>query len=349
MQTVTLGIDIGKAVFHLIGLDARGKIVLRRRVARAQLLRLTANLPACLVGMEACGSAHHLARALRAQGHEVRIIPAQYVRPFVKTNKNDYRDAEAIAEAVTRPTMRFVPVKTEEQQDIQAWHRQRQRLIRRRTALINQIRGMLYERGITAPTGPHSLAKVLAEVTATENEVPLTPLLRRLVQDLWDEWRWLDDRLKAIDAELHRLCRASELARRLAEVPGVGVITATALVAAVADASAFARGRDLAAWLGLVPKQHSTGGRTQLRGISKRGNSYLRMLFVHCARALSRVLDREGSPLGRWLKERERRADHRNVATVALANKLARIAWAVLRRGTPFEPSLAAASGPTMS
>jgi transposase len=341
MQVTTLGIDIGKTVFHLVGLNATGQVILRRKVSRAQLFRVTADLQPCRIGMEACGSAHHLARGLREQGHDTRIIPAQYVRPFVKTNKNDTVDAEAIAEAVLRPTMRFVPIKSEEQQDLQAIHRHRQRLIGRRTALVNQIRGMLYERGITAPQTTSALAKKLAEALAVDGDHGLTTLLRELLQEMREEWLWLDARLSAIDDKLRYLCRQSEMTRRLVAVPGIGVITATALVAAVSDGSGFSRGRDLAAWMGLVPRQHSTGGRARLGGISKRGNSYLRMLFIHCARALLRVLDRKGPPLGQWAARLEERA-HRNVVIVALANKLARVAWAVLRPGAGFDRGLMA-------
>jgi len=340
-QVTTLGIDIGKTVLHLVGLNAVGQVVLRRKVSRGQLLDFLANLQPCLVGMEACGSAHHLARRLRAHGHDARIIPAQYVRPFVKTNKNDTVDAEAIAEAVLRPTMRFVPIKSEEQQDLQAMHRCRQRLIGRRTALVNQIRGMLYERGLTAPQTTGALAKRLAEFLAVDGDADVTALLRELLQDLREEWLWLDQRIAAIDDKLRQLCRQSDMTCRLTAVPGIGVITATALVAAISDGSGFSRGRDLSAWMGLVPSQHSTGGKARLGGISKRGNSYLRMLFVHCARALLRVLDRERSRLGQWVASLEQRT-HRNVVIVALANKLARVAWAVLRPGASFDRTLMA-------
>ena len=341
MQITTLGIDLGKSTFHVSGTDAGGRIVLQRKFSRRQLLQFTAQLEPCRIGMGACGGAHQIARVFTAQGHDARLMPAQYVRPYVKTHKNDHRDAEAIAEAVQRPQMRFVPIKSLEQQDIQILHRHRQRLVRRRTALINQLRGIIYERGYTTAKGKVALRRLVAEVLGDTSSTELTPMLQQVVRDLYDEWLWLDDRIGGIDDQLTSLCRQSEVARRIATIPGIGPITATAVVAAVADGSAFGRGRDFAAWLGLVPLQRSTGGRSRLLGISKRGNSYLRYLFVHCARSVHRVLDREQSALGRWIGRLEQRA-HCNVMLVALAAKLARIAWSVLRHRSEFELGLAA-------
>ena len=264
MQISTIGIDIGKNSFHFVGFDARGGIVVRRQCSRTQLIRTLATLPPCLVGMEACCGAHHLGRILIAQGHDVRLIPPQYVKPFVKSHKNDLLDAEAIGEAVQRPTMRFVPLKTMEQLDLQAIHRLRTRLVARRTAVINQMRGFLLERGVTCPVGREALVKRFPEVLDNP-ALGLSVRFCRLLQQLRDEWRLLDDDIEDVDQEILSLARDDEACDRLMQVPGIGPLTATALVAAVGNGAAFAKGRDLAAWLGLVPRQHSTGGKTVLR------------------------------------------------------------------------------------
>jgi transposase len=328
MTIVTLGLDLGKNWVHMAGLDEAGKIVLRRRIRRDRVLTQTVNMPACLIGMEACCGAHHLGRALKAQGHEVRLMPPQYVKPFVKSNKNDNRDAEANAEAVQRPTMRFVPLKSEAQLDLQTIHRVRQRLVGRRTALINQLRAILLERGICVAQRRLSLAKALPEILSGERN-GVSPRVRLLIQDMRAEWRDLDRRIDAFDSELARLARQDDACRRLCEIPGIGALNATALTAAVGKGAAFETGRDMAAWLGLVPRQYSTGGKPRLLGISKRGNKYLRTLLIHGARAAMPHLAARDDALGSWLRRLLARA-HRNVAVVALANKLARIAWAVL-------------------
>ena len=328
MTMVTLGLDLGKNWIHMVGLDADGRIVLRRRVRRDRLLAQTVNLASCLIGMEACCGAHHLGRALEAQGHTVRLMPPQYVKPFVKSNKNDYRDAEATAEAVQRPTMRFVPLKSEAQLDLQTIHRVRQRLVSRRTALINQLRAILLERGITVPQRRRVLEVRLASILADEPS-GLSARIRQLIEDLLAEWHDLDGRIEAFDAELTETAKREDACRRLCEIPGIGVLNATALVAAVGNGATFDKGRDMAAWLGLVPRQFSTGGKQRLLGISKRGNKYLRTLLIHGARAALPHLAARDNTLGVWLRELLARA-HRNVAVVALANKLARIAWAVL-------------------
>ncbi|HZA93969.1 MAG TPA: IS110 family transposase [Gemmatimonadales bacterium] len=328
MTIVTLGLDLGKNWIHMVGFDSQGNIVLSRRVRRRQLVTLTANMPACLIGMEACSGAHHLGRALEAQGHAVRLMPPQYVKPFVKANKNDYRDAEANAEAVQRPTMRFVPLKSAAQLDLQTIHRVRQRLVGRRTALTNQLRAILLERGITIAQTRRALEKALASILADETN-DLSPRMRRLIEDMRAEWRELDRRIDAFDIELLAVAKHDEVCRRLCEIPGIGALNATALVAAVGNASGFTRGRDLAAWLGLTPRQHSTGGKQRLLGISKRGNTYLRTSLIHGARAALPYLAERQDALGRWLKALLARA-HRNVVIVALANKLARMVWAVL-------------------
>jgi len=334
MKIVMLGIDLGKNLCSLAGLDETGAIVLRRRLKRESLLRFTVRLEVCTVAMEACCGAHHLGRQIAAQGHGVRLMSPGYVRPYVKAQKNDERDAEAIAEAATRPTMRFVELKSEAQLEVQSLHRVRGRLVAERTALINQLRALMLERGITAPQGRRKLGGLLPEILADESN-GLGSRLRRLIEDMRSEWRGLDERITAFDDELAVRARTDEAARRLVTIPGVGVLTATALVAAVGDARAFPCGRDLAAWLGLAPRQATTGGKPKLLGISKRGNRYLRMLLIHGARTALPSLARSDTPLGRWLKGLLVRT-HRNVATVALANKLARIAWAVLAHGRRY-------------
>jgi transposase len=339
-QIAVLGIDLGKNSCSVVGLDGAGRVIMRRRMRREGVVALAAGLPPCTVAMEACCGAHHLGRLLAAQGHRVRLMSPEYVRPYVKAHKNDDRDAEAIAEAATRPTMRFVTLKSEEQLDLQTLHRARERLVGERTALINQLRGVLLERGLAIPQGRRKLEQRLEEMLARA-DLPLSPRILALLADMRARWRDLDRRIAALDAEFTARARADEAARRLATIPGIGVLNATALVAAVGDAGTFARGRDLAAWLGLVPRQATTGGKPRLLGISKRGNRYLRKLLIHGARAAMPSLAGSATPLGAWLRGLLQRA-HPNVAVVALANKLARIAWAVLRRGRAFEPGLVA-------
>jgi transposase len=336
----TIGIDLGKNTFHLIGMDTRGRIVLRRKISRGQLQPCLANLPVCLIGMEACTGAHHVGRQLAALGHDVRLLPAQYVKPFLKGHKNDFRDAEAIAEAVQRPTMRPVPLKSAEQLDLQALHRVRSRLIGQRTAVMNQIRGFLLECGIAVRPGPAGLREALPTILAQRTDV-LSPRMRHLIEDLAGDWRGLDDRIDALTRDITVLARQDAGCCRLMGIPGVGVITASAMVAAVGTGAAFAKGRDFAAWLGLVPKQISTGDRTILGGLSKRGNRYLRTLFVGGAQALlQRPHHWGGHGFGRWLQAAGMRL-HRNVLAAALANKLARIAWSVLSRDSAYEADFA--------
>jgi len=334
MKVSTVGIDLGKTSFHVVGLDQPGKVVLKRRPSWSQLLRQFANAPTCLIGMEACCGAHHLGAALAAQGHQVRLIPPQFVRPFVKSNKNDYNDAEAIAEAVQRPTMRFVPLKSQEQLDLQALHRVRDRLVSRRTAVINQMRAFLLERGLTFRRGRNHLEQQIPFLLE-DAEINLSPRLRQLLDELWRECKALTSQIETASQQIERIASEDVDCQRLQEIPGVGPLTATALVAAIGNGSAFCKGRDLAAWLGLVPRQHSTGGKAKLLGISKRGNPYLRRLFIHGARAVLTQGKRERLSFGSWIGELEQRM-HRNVAVVAVANKLARIAWAVLATGAPY-------------
>ena len=334
MTTHICGIDIGKTVFHLVGLSKEGYVVVKKRFNRKQLLTYTVNLPACLIGIEACAGAHFLARALVAQGHDVKLMPAEYVRPFVKSNKNDYVDAEAIAEAVQRPTMRFVPIKNEAQLDLQALHRVRDRWIGRRTAVINQLRGFLLEHGITIAAGPAHLKRQLPSILEDAGNL-LSTRMRTLLMELREEWEKLEEQIEATNRELAQSAKKDDRCQRLLTIPGIGPLTATALTAAIGNGTAFRKSRDLAAWLGLVPRQHSTGGKARLLGISKRGNPYLRRLFIHGGRAVLARVKREDHSFGSWLDQLEGRSP-RNVAVVAMANKLARIAWSVLTRGRPY-------------
>jgi transposase len=320
MAIVILGIDLGKNSCSVVGLDQSGAVVLRRRMRRQTILSFAAKLPACVVAMEACCGAHYLGRLLAAQGHTVRLMSPEYVQPYVKAQKNDDRDAEAIAEAASRPTMRFVELKSEEQLDIQTLHRVRSRLVAARRTLLNQLRAILLERGHVFPQGRRKLEQALDSLLK-DPAFALSRRMGQLVLDIRAEWQDLDRRIAALNAEFVELTRSDPMARRLTTIPGVGVLNATALIAAVGDASAFRRARDLGAWLGLVPKQHTTGGKPKLLGISKRGNKYLRMLFIHGARAAMPTLAKSITPLGAWLRGLLART-HRNIALVALANKL---------------------------
>jgi transposase len=333
----TIGLDIGKNIFHLVGLDKRGAIALRIKVSRGQVERRLATVPHCLIGLEACSGSHHIGRQLAALGHDVRLLPAQYVKPFLKGHKNDYRDAEAIAEAVQRPTMQFVAIKTPEQMDLLALHRVRSRLVSQRTGVINQIRGFLLERGITARQGPSALRQMLPTVLGSRSD-SLSPRVGRLVADLAEDWRRLDERIATVSAEINELAKQDDHCQRLMTVPGIGPLIASAVVAAIGTGGGFKQGRDFGAWLGLVPRQESTGDRTILGRISKRGNKYLRTLFVQAAHVvLARRPHRARPGLWPWIEAAARRL-HRNVLAIALANKLARIAWAVLARGHSYQP-----------
>ena len=335
MHIAVLGIDLGKNSCSLAGLDETGRVVLRRRMRRDSILLFASKLPPCVVAMEACCGAHHLGRLLEARGHAVRLMSPEYVRPYVKAHKNDDRDAEAIAEAATRPTMRFVALKSPEQLDTQTLHRARDRLVGERTALMNQMRAILLERGIVVPQGVFQLSQRVRAVL-DEDCATLSPRVHSLIADMLDQWRALDERIRGFDQEFAVQARADEAARRLATIPGIGPLNATALVAAVGDARTFARGRDLAAWLGLVPRQATTGGKPLLLGITKRGSKYLRKLLLQGARSVMPKLARSDTWLGAWLRGLLARA-HPNAVVVALGNKLARIAWAVLRHGRVFE------------
>lgn len=330
----TVGIDLGKNVFHLDWMDEAGEIVKRRKCTRPQLFAFFKNLQPVLIGMEACASAHYIARTLVELGHDARLMPAQFVKPYLGTQKNDFLDAEAIAEAVQRPRLRTVPIKTREQLELQAVHRVRDRLVSRRTAVSNQIRGLLVEHGITMRKGRGGFRGFVPSLLA--EDCALSPAMHSLISGLWEEWLATDCAVKTLTRDLECLAREDAACRRLMTVPGVGPLVATAMIAAVADGSAFGQGRDFAAWLGLVPRQMSTGGKTRLGGITKRGNTYIRRLFIHGARSFRLNGDRSRHRIGTWLDDLDART-HKNVATVALANKLARIAWSVLAGGREYD------------
>jgi transposase len=337
-EIAVVGIDIGKNSFHVIGLDHRGAVVLRQRWSRSQIEARFANMPPCLVGMEACVGAHYLSRKLKALGHDARLMPAKYVRPYSKGQKNDFRDAEAIAEAVQRPTMKFVATKTAEQLDLQALHRVRERLVSQRTGIINQIRAFLLERGIAVRQGRLFLRAELPGILAAPADA-LSSRMARIIEDLAADWRWLDERIERLSTEIEFLARNDVGCARLMSIPGIGPVISSAMVAAIGTGDAFSKGRDFAAWLGLVPRQMSTGDRTILGSISKRGNRYLRALFVQAAWVvLIRQKNWERHGLKPWIEAARKRL-HRNVLAIALANKLARIAWSVLARGRGFEPT----------
>lgn len=333
----TVGLDLAKNVFHLVGCDERGKQVKRKRLRRKQVLAYFAQLPPCLVGMEACAGAHYWGRQLEALGHRVRLIPPQYVKPFVQGNKNDYNDALAIAEAVVRPQMRFVAVKTPSQQDIQALHRLRQARIAERTALNNQIRGLLAEYGIVLPKGLATLRKRLPEILE-DAENGLSDIIRPLLSRSYQQLRELDGHIEAYDTQLARHAREEEAIQRLQTIPGFGPVVASVFFSQVGNGSAFPNGRGVSAATGLVPAQNGTGGDTKLLGISKRGDRPLRALLVHGARSVARQAPGKEDDLSRWVV---RLIDRRgfNKAVVALANKLARIGWAVLRHNTVYQPA----------
>lgn len=337
MDIEVLGIDLGKTVCSLAGLDATGAVVFRKRLRRHRLLDFLSRLPTCVVAMEACGGAHHIARFCLEVGHEPRLMSPLYVRPYVKVHKSDDRDAEAIAEAATRPTMSFVPIKSEEQLDLQALHRARERLVTERTRLINQARGFLMERGIRVGTGRHVFQKELTRLAA-EGTADLSHRILSMLSDMAAELTTINGRVEVIDAEIKDLAKADADMQRLMEIPGVGPTIASALVAAVGTGSSFAKGRDLAAWLGLVPRQITTGRKAKLIGISKHGNRYLRKLFIHGARTVLHLVRDRSSPITRWADGLKERA-HVNVAAVAMANKMARIAWAVLTKGERYRPT----------
>lgn len=338
MEIIRVGVDLAKNVFQVHGVDARERPVWRRSLRRQQWLSvLSRTVPAgAEVGMEACAGAHHWARELVARGYRVKLIAPQFVKPYVKSNKSDRNDAEAICEAMSRPSMRFVEIKSTEQQDIQAVHRVRSELVKQRTAKANQIRGLVGEYGLVAPRSLSQLRKGIP-CWLEDAENGLSGRFRALLAGLYGDLRYLQVRIDELDEEIESIARTTAAAQRLMQLRGIGPVTATALVAAVGRGDAFRRGRDFAVSLGLTPKHHGTGGKDRVLGISKRGDAYLRQLLVHGARSAVRTAKHKDDPLSRWIQELLERK-HSNVVTVALANKTARMAWAMLRHGTDYEP-----------
>ena len=334
MKLTTFGIDLAKNVFQVHGIDEHGKVLVKKQLRRDQMATFFVNIPPCLIGMEACGSAHYWARKLQAMGHTVRLMAPQFVKPYVKSNKNDAADAEAICEAVGRPNMRFVPIKNVEQQAVLALHRARQGFVKALTAQANQIRGLLGEFGLIVPQGIGYITTRVPElIEDADNSLPGS--FRQLVQRLLDHLKELDLQVEEIEAQIQAWHRNSELSTRLAQVPGIGPITASALVASVGDAKNFDDGRQLAAWLGLVPRQHSSGGKSNLLGMSKRGDSYLRTLLIHGARSVIYRAGQKAEPCS-WINAVVQRRN-KNIAAVALANKNARIVWALLAHDRCYE------------
>jgi transposase len=341
MNLTTIGIDLAKNVFQVHGADDKGKAVLKKQLKRTQMLPFFANLTPCRIGMEACGSAHYWARKLQALGHTVQLIAPQYVKPFVKRNKNDAADAEAICEAMTRPNMPTVPIKNASQQAILSVHRARQGFIKARTAQANQIRGLLAEYGIVIAKGIGHITKRVPEILEDgENDLPGS--FRLLIERLADHLKELDRQVGELEVQIQLWHRDNSASQKLAKIPGIGPMTASATVASVGDARNFKNGRQLAAWLGIVPRQHSTGGKSTLLGISKRGDSYLRTLLIHGARAVIRVAERKPNA-DPWLKNLLARR-HKNVAAVALANKNVRTIWALLAHDRDYEAGYARAA-----
>jgi transposase len=344
MKITTVGIDLAKNIFAVHGVNEHGRTVLKKVLKRNQIAVFFANLPACVIGMEACASAHHWARKLQGMGHTVRLIAPQFVKPYVKTNKNDSADAEAICEAVARPNMRFVPIKNIEQQSVLSLHRVRQGFVRARTAQANQIRGLLGEFGVVVPQGIAQLVHRVPElIEDAGNE--LMGSFRLLIERLMDHLKELDRQVRELEAQIQSWHRNDATSCRLASVPGIGPLTASALVASIGDAKSFANGRQLAAWLGLVPRQNSSGGKNVLLGISKRGDTYLRTLLIHGARSVMHAAGRNADK-DIWLHALLQRRNP-NVVAVALANKNARIVWALLAHDREFRSDYATAEATT--
>lgn len=337
-KVVRLGIDLGKNTFHLFGVDKFGSTVLKKKLGRKQMLTYFANLPSCLIGMEACGGSHYWARELTKLGHEVKLMSPQFVKPYVKGNKNDYNDAEGICEAVGRPNMRFVTVKSIEQQDLQGLHRMRESVIKQRTALANQIRGLLGEYGIVIGKGISQFRTRLPEILE-DGENRLTDRFRGWLAEQLEAFRTLDERIKRYDREIQREHAASELCQRLSAIEGVGPQSATAVVASYGDCKQFRDGRQFSASIGLVPRQHTTGDKPILLGISKRGDKYIRTLLIHGARSVISRIEGKADRRSQWLQSLVARCG-KNKAAVALANKNARIIWALLTRGECYRPAV---------
>lgn len=336
-EITTIGLDLAKNVFHAICCDDRGKVIKKKMLRRSKLVAWFANLPQSLVAMEACASAHYWARELQSLGHQVKLIPPQHVKPFVRGNKNDYNDALAISEAVTRPEMRFVAIKTPQQQDIQALHRLRERRLRDRTALCNQVRGLLAEYGIVFPRGVNTLRKRIPEILE-DGENGLSDFFRNMLSRSYQQLTQLDEHIDAYTQELEAYSRRDDACQRLKTIPGYGPIISSAFYSVVGNGEAYRRGRDVSASLGIVPRQHSSGGKNVLLGISKRGDRYLRSLLIHGARSVVIQAVNKEDALSRWINK-IRATRGFNKAVVALANKLARIGWAILANNTVYQAS----------
>lgn len=341
MNITRMGIDLAKNVFQLHGVDAHENVVIRKQLKRSQLLSFFVNKSPMLIGMEACGGAHHWARELARMGHTVKLMPPQHVKAYVKSQKNDQRDAEAICEAVSRPTMRFVEIKSIEQQDMQAVHRVRERLIKARTALSNEIRGLLAEYGVILGHAgiPATQRGVRAAIEYADNGISHS--MRELLCEMSDELTELTEKIQRNDARIQRHAQEDERVKRLLAIEGIGPISASAIVTAIGNGTQFKNGRELAAWLGLVPNQHSSGGKERLGGISKRGDKRLRTLIIHGARAVIRFCETKLDARSQWIKSLISRRN-KNIATVGLANKNARIIWSLLARNEVYRPAVAA-------
>ncbi|NOZ10576.1 MAG: IS110 family transposase [Gammaproteobacteria bacterium] len=334
MKITTIGLDIAKSVFHLFAVNKMGRFVKKKQLRRKQVLATMAKIEPCLIVMEACGGAHYWAREFIALGHQVKLIAPQYVKPYVKGNKNDYNDAEAIAEAAQRPSMRFVPIKSVERQDVQNVHCQRERIKKERTALVNQVRGLLAEYGVVINKGIGAVRRDLPEILEDADN-GLTALARACFAELLEELRVLDERFAQCEQRIKLMNQDNEICQRLDEILGIGPVIASATYAAAGDGKDFVNGRHFSAWLGLVPGQHSSGGKTVLLGISKRGNVYLRTLFIHGARAVLRHSANKTDRFSRWAQAILVRRGH-NKACVAVANKMARMAWVIMAKGETY-------------
>lgn len=342
MKLKRIGIDLAKNVFQVHGVDANEQVLIRKSFNRNQLRRFLITLEPALIGMEACGGSHYWGRELTAMGHEVKLIPPQFVKPYVKRHKNDAVDAEAICEAVSRPTMRFVTIKSADQQAMQLVHRVRSRIVKARTALVNELRGMLAEFGIVIGAMGVSAVRKAIPALLEDAENGLTHSMRELLNNLYHELTDMDDRLEKMNQQLTAHAKTDHRVERLQQLPGVGPVTASAIVAAVGDATQFKKARDFAAWLGIVPNQHSSGGKNCLGSISKRGDKYLRTLLIHGARSCVKVIEGKTDRRSVWLAGVLQRRN-KNIATVALANKHARIIWAMLTRNEDYRAESCAA------